>query len=831
MTQLSPRLVRSRRTPPFKSPINEAPTSQTAPLLDAVAQLPAAIALFDRQLHCLGMSQRWRDLFAPAASAAATAQPLRQMLPHASRRWLQACQRSLETGETVEGEAEPVRLAEDRLLWLRWRCSPWQSASGTIDGVWLWSEPVAEPRASDQQLRTALDQAFQFISLLSLDGRVLEANQTALNYGGLPRAAVLGQPFWEVPWWPLSRKVKRQLQAAIAKAARGRFIRLDIPVLDAYQQVSVVLDVSVKPVRDATGQVALLILEGRDISQRKTAETTLASRLAAQRQQLQMSEREFRTIFERAGVGLNFQNLDGRFIRVNQRWCEILGYSEDELLGLQFRDITHPDDRDLEQPYLDRLLAGEIPNFTIEKRYWHRQGFIVWVSLTKTVIRDAEGRPQHFITAIADISERKRAEAEQVRLLAALDATTDLVAIANADGYLCHLNRAGRKLVGLSPEAAIAHRHWLDLFSQSERETMVNQCLPALLHHGIWQGEGHLQHRDGAEIPVSQVAIAHTNARGEIEFFSNIARDISDRKRAEATLRQQAADLEAALHQLQATQAQLIQTEKMSSLGQLVAGIAHEINNPVNFIYGNLEHANIYIRDLLELLACYQAHYPEPAAAVSELAATIEIDFLMEDLPKLLDSMRIGSERIKTIVASLRTFSRTDEAASKAVDLHAGLDSTLMLLHNRCQPRAGRPGIEIIRNYGDLPLLECYPSQLNQVFMNLIANAIDALEERDAHRSREAIQQQPSQIAIATHLTTGGCACIHIRDNGPGIPPEVQQRLFDPFFTTKPVGKGTGLGLSISYQIVTERHGGRLTCRSEPGQGTEFIVAIPTRQT
>ena len=958
MTQIRSQVVRSLRTRPVSLPV---PTSEL--WYSALEQVPTAIALLDRSLGCLGASRAWQATFEMEGQTP-SGRPLEELIPHLPHRWRQACEQSLATGETVEGEAEPVQVA-DRLLWLRWRSSPWQGPSGSIDGVWLWSEPVSRPQASESQLRTALDQAFQFISLLSLEGRVLAANQTALNFGGLERAAVLGKPFWQVRWWPLSRKVKRQLQASIAKAAEGRFIRLEVPVRDESQQVSVVLDVSVKPVRDEQGQVALLILEGRDISHRKEMEAALRrreallaeaqkllhvgswdydlarqvgswsaelfrilglqpnhspraladylqsvepadrervrlalqracdrgepfelehrsrrpdgtrrylymqgeairdeagnitrlfctllditdrkqaeielqatnaaleSRLAAQYQQLQTSESEFRTIFERAGVGLNFQNLDGRFIRVNQRWCEILGYGEAELLGLQFCDITYPPDRHLERPYLERLLAGDIPNFTLEKRYVHKDGSLVWVNLTKALTRDTTGQPQYFITAIADITERKRAEQEQVRLLAALDATTDLVAIADAKGNLCHLNRAGRRLLGWGPEESLADLHLLDLIGRSEQDTVRDQGLPALLRHGLWQGEGSLQHRDGAEIPVSQVAIAHTNDRGEIEFFSNIARDISDRKRVEATLRQQAADLEQALRQLQATQAQLVQTEKMSSLGQLVAGIAHEINNPVNFIYGNLNHAHAYITDLLALVASYQEHYPHPEPEIQGLAQAIELDFLTEDLPKLLDSMQVGANRIKDIVASLRTFSRTDEAASKAVDLHAGIDSTLMLLQNRCKPRADHPGIVIVKEYGDLPLLECYPSQLNQVFMNILANAIDALEERDRQRSAAEIQAQPSQIHISTHLTPGREACIHITDNGPGIPSTLQQRLFDPFFTTKPVGKGTGLGLSISYQIVTERHGGRLLCHSELGKGAEFVITIPVHQ-
>lgn len=281
-----------------------------------------------------------------------------------------------------------------------------------------------------------------------------------------------------------------------------------------------------------------------------------------------------------------------------------------------------------------------------------------------------------------------------------------------------------------------------------------------------------------------------------------------------------AKELETALYELSNTQSQLIQTEKMSSLGQLVAGVAHEINNPVNFIYGNVTHAHGYIEDLLELLAIYQAEYPEPSIAIREKREDIELDFLAIDLPKLLKSMKVGVDRIKGIVTSLRTFSRMDEADMKAVDIHDGIESTLLILQHRLKARTNSPPIEVLRDYDTLPDVECYAGQLNQVFMNLLSNAIDALDETSTSPS----------IQIRTRLTTPKIVQIQFQDNGLGIPEEHHRRLFDPFFTTKEIGKGTGLGLSISYQIVTERHGGRIECQSIVGQGTTFTVTIPIRQ-
>ncbi|WP_442936155.1 PAS domain S-box protein [Nostoc sp.] len=626
------------------------------------------------------------------------------------------------------------------------------------------------------------------------------------------------------------------------------------------------------------------------------------------------SDAKFRTIIENANNVIFALTLEGIFSYVSPNWTEIFGHEIAEVEGQSFIPFVHPDDVSICADYFQKIATTTEKQDAIEYRVKHKNGSWRWHTTNSSAIRDANGNVINFVGICYDTTDRKQAEValrECAQREALLNRLSNQIRASLDLNYIVETAvREIRDLFQIDRCAFFWYRQDADITHWEKVYEAKSSFLPCLVDEQeatsaeieliaaktlnreiirindaetLGDGTARLFLRNFGFTAFMSLPV-HTKS-GEIGTFScgscggfrpwldnevellqavtvQIAIAIDQAKLytqsriAAQTAQDKAQQLEAALLELQQTQAQLIQTEKMSSLGQLVAGIAHEINNPVNFIYGNISHAREYTKDLLHLVELYQQSYCPPTPDIHEQIYNIDLDFLKQDLPKILDSMNMGAERIRQIVLSLRNFSRLDEDGTKAVNLHEGIDSTLLLLQNRLKAKLGHPEIQVIRDYGNLPPVVCHAGQMNQVFMNLLANAIDVLEEsypagrRTAYvsshtlregeppmslvnNSKQRINNQGQitspQIRIRTFIKEDR-VIISFADNGLGMTEEVRKRLFDPFFTTKPVGKGTGMGLSISYQIVVQKHGGQIQCISAPGEGAEFVIMIPLHE-
>lgn len=560
-------------------------------------------------------------------------------------------------------------------------------------------------------------------------------------------------------------------------------------------------------------------------------ENQIAERKAIEKA-LEQAEEKYRSIFENAPHGIFQTTTAGRYISANPTLAAIYGYASPQELIAKIQDIS--------KLYVDANRRAEFIAILAEKQIlskfesqvYRQDGKIIWISENARAVRDKAGNLLYYEGTVEDISDRKYTESKLTQLSWAMEQIADSVMITNKEGIIEYVNPAFQELTGYTKAEVIGQKPSI-VKSGKHSQKYYQKLWQTILSGKIFRTVMVNCRKDKQLFYEEKIIAPIRDNLGNITHFVSTGRDITKSKKTEEKLRRSAKELrkktnhlETALEELKHTQSQLIQTEKMSSLGHLVAGVAHEINNPVNCVYGNLIHATEYIQDLLDLLELYGEHYPEPVTEIVDVAETIEIEFLKEDLPKLLDSMKIGADRIRQIVLSLRSFSRIDDTEKKNVNIHEGIDNTLLILQNRLKGKSGRKEIKVIKEYADVINIDCFPGQLNQVFMNLLSNAIDALEEYE-HQHKSV--HPALEIRIRTEILDNGYIAIRIADNGPGMTAEVKQKLFEPFFTTKPVGKGTGLGLSISYQIIVEKHGGFLHCNSNPGQGTEFIIEIPIK--
>lgn len=554
-------------------------------------------------------------------------------------------------------------------------------------------------------------------------------------------------------------------------------------------------------------------------------------------QALQEMQHKLLCLMEHNPLGVIHWNTDFQVSDWNPAAEDIFGNSKQEALNRHVVELIVPGSarEDVKQLMAALLQQKRVTHCTNENLT--KDGKIITCEWYHIPLIDVQGNVTGVLSFVKDITnpqntcitENKQVEItlrkslkELADIKFALDQSS-IIAVTNHLGIIEYVNDKFCQISQYQAEELIGQTHRIINSNYHSQEFFQDMWL-TISQGKVWKGEIKNLAKDGTYYWVDTTIVPLLDAQGKPQQYVAIRNDITARKQAEAKLNKQTKELEEALQELQNTQLQLIQSEKMSSLGQLVAGVAHEINNPVNFIFGNIKHAYQHTQNLFKILDLYQTHYPEPVAEIQKEAENIDLEFLLEDLPKIYSSMTVGANRISDIVTSLRTFSRLDESDLKTADIHEGIDSALMILEHRLKPQPHRPLILVVKEYGNLPLVECYPGQLNQVIMNILLNAIDALEEKFHQKNYE--QVNPT-IYICTEMATPKEVTIRIRDNGVGMSDEVRQKIFDPFYTSKPVGKGTGMGLSISYQIITNTHGGSLQCISSMGKGAEFIVKIP----
>ncbi|WP_066376999.1 PAS domain-containing sensor histidine kinase [Anabaena sp. CA = ATCC 33047] len=805
---------------------------------------PAAIAVFDRQMRYLLASQRWREDYG-LGNQDIIGRSHYEIFPEIPQSWREIHQRCL-CGNIERCDEDTFIRADGTTDWVKWEIHPWYENSGEVGGIIMFTEVITNRKQaeialanSERRLRDIASNLpgaiFQFTNRHGV-WQVDYISDFIEELAGITAKDMIEDCscFFDLihseDWESFVISVNQAVENATPWHYEGRLIKPNGEIR-WWQGDST-------PTVNEQGEVIFcgVLL---DITNRKQAEAELKrlnEKLEARVEERTTALLESETRLQRLadnvpGMLYEFHlQPDGTmsFPYVSSGCREITEREPKELQdnpSLTLSDV-HPDDISYVQAAIADS-AKTLHNFGNEWRIITPSGKQKWIKANSKPERRIGGEIVWY-GYMLDISERKTVEAllqEQEEFLRSIYEGADQIifvvdVLENCEFRYAGWNTTAETASGIN-RAEVIGKAPEDVHGMIEGAA-VRQRYRNCVETGIPNSyEECLTIRNQSTWWLTKINPLQ-NSEGKIYRLVGTTLNITERKKAEIQLQQQAKSLENALRELQRTQTQLIQSEKMSSLGNMVAGIAHEINNPVNFIHGNLIPASEYAHDLLHLVQLYQIHFPYPPAEIQEVLIDIDFEFLQEDLVKLLTSMRVGTQRIREIVLSLRNFSRLDEAEFKQVDIHEGIDSTLMILQNRLKSKPGHPEILVIKEYGNLPLIDCYPGQLNQVFMNIISNAIDALED--------SFIGEQAQIHICSEVINSNWVSIKIADNGAGIPVDVVDKLFDPFFTTKSVGKGTGLGLSISYQIVVDRHGGKLSCHSQPGQGAEFMIEIPISQ-
>ncbi|MDY6936046.1 MAG: PAS domain S-box protein [Cyanobacteriota bacterium] len=733
----------------------------------------------------------------------------------------------------VKWRAAPERQSNGEILWdgLIMDITARVSAEDTLQQAWEEVEQEVEERTAQlkqtgEQLQLTqflIDRAPDAIFLMNDRAEFFHTNQSACQIFGYSPTELLSMNLsdldtnfpdrtWQNHWETLKSEGSLTLNSA--------YLKQDGTTLP--------VEVSLKYLKFNDCEYSCAFV--RDISDRTATE-----------QAIRESEAKFRSMVENANDIIYLLTPDSLFSYVSPNWLDILGHSPAEIQGQPYTRLVHPEDLHVCQEAMTQIVESQGKQQSkIEYRIKHKDGTWRWHASNLSPVQNSVGRVLSVVGIAHDITERVLAEEarqkSEQRFRNLVETTSDWIWEVDSQGVYTYVSPQIRSVLGYTPEKILGTTIFEIKFSKTKQ--ISAQIIRDKFTHRqpLVQIENVSLHQSGMPIVLETNGVPFFDATGEFQGYRGIDRDITDRKQAEAQVRKQAKDLKKALRKLRKAQLKLIQSEKMSSLGQTVAGIAHEINNPICFIHGNLSHARDYILDILELLKIYESELTQRSTQIEQFTQEIDLDFIKADLPKLLLSMEVGTDRIREIVLSLRIFSRLDEAERKKVDLHSGIDSTLMILSSRLKANVERPEIKVIRKYGNLPEVECFAGQLNQVFMNILANSIDAIDEADKFNKKKHVNGElpaiPS-IQISTKILnksrnhTSDTLVIRIKDNGSGMSESVCKQIFDPFFTTKSVGKGTGLGMSISYQIVTENHGGKLQCQSTLGRGTEFTIEIP----